>query len=90
MTEERARGRAGGPPAATQRGLELAFSKLLSACVGRAYALGAKQPYLYFESEGGLVVLDGPPHDEHERPRQNAVLFSLPWPRGTRPDVGAW
>lgn len=80
---------------AAERRLKRAFDALLKECVVEALARGtdAKDVHVYFESEAGLVVLNGEAHDgPSAHARQDRVLFSLPWPDWMKGhvDVGAW
>jgi hypothetical protein len=71
--------------------LQAEWVNLLNACIEQARKLGATNPQVYFESEQGLVVLDGEHHSgPSARPRQDNVLFSLPWPTDISKDVGSW
>lgn len=64
---------------------------LLHACIEHAQKLGATDPQIYFESEAGLVVLDGEHHSGNSAyPRHDNVLFVLPWPLAVKRDVGSW
>lgn len=76
-----------------ERRLARAFEDFLRECLAEAVSRGLKDPQFYFESESGLVVLDGMAHDGPDAsPQRDRVRFVLPWPswlRG-RVDVGAW
>jgi hypothetical protein len=64
---------------------------LLHECIDHAKKLGASDPQLYFESESGLVVLDGDHHSGvSARARPDNVVFRLPWPLAVKKDVGSW
>ena len=73
--------------------LSKAWVKLLTDLHAEARKMGATDPQIYIEGNSGLVVMDGPPHDEttgNFEPRHGAVLFIMPWPRGMQCGVGAW
>ncbi len=80
----------------SQPKLKKAWDKLLKDCVKTAKQMGAEDPTIYIEGNSGLIVFDGPSHDEADRPRHHAMLFTLPWPKmawleiSSPPDVGAW
>lgn len=72
------------------KNVSAAWVKLLTDLETEGRRLGATDPQVYIEGNSGLVVLDGPPHDEHDNPRRDAILFILPWPPGKQGSVGAW
>lgn len=75
-----------------QERIRTAFGVLIQQCFDEATRVGSRDPHLYFEGGSGLVVFDGPSHTDNGDVRHDAVLFTLPWPNGTkgRIDVGAW
>lgn len=75
-----------------QERIRQAFESVIQQCLDEAIRAGSRDPQIYFEGNSGLVVFDGPPHDKNDQPRHDAVLFTLPWPKGSqgRIDVGAW
>jgi len=77
----------------TEKRLEKRWQNLLRDCMKRAREMGAKDPQIYIECDSGLVVLDGSPHEDiglSSVPRQDRILFELPWPSDAMGDVGAW
>ena len=70
--------------------LEKLWQRLFSECSAEARRRGATDPQFYFEGGSGLVVTDGPSHTESGKPRQDAIVIHIPWPRGVVVDTGAW
>ena len=70
--------------------LKVRWQKLCKDLADEARSQGAEKPFI-FACESGLVVLDGPPFEEAtQKPRQDAILFVLPWPSTIPCDAGGW
>lgn len=67
------------------------FKRLLDDAVKLAIDRGAKDPQVYFECHEGLLVLDGPSHDDRDHSRQDSVDVDVGWPDvDVDVDMGAW
>lgn len=78
------------------KALSRRLRRVLDDMLAEAKAQGHVHPFLYFEAEGGVYILDG----DHEgvvhadlagtKGRQAAVIFALPDKLPPGSDVGAW
>ena len=80
-----------------EKSLRRRWAALLKDTVAECRARGVTDPEVYIEAESGLCAMDASrvsmenrARDIHSTSRTEAIVFSLPWPRGIKCDVGAW
>ncbi len=74
-----------------EHALRRRWKRLCEDIAEEARRRGAKDPFI-FACEHGLCILDGPPFDANENPRNSAEIFTLAPPLVTTIsyDAGGW